>query len=256
MFDEFILTAAALKIGYAFLAVVGLVVLARWLDARAAKWLAGQSAERHGFGPALARIRGEPNAAALYYGLRLIALAIVIGMLMGCASASAGPIIPDRYDGRIRAAVERWWPDYPFPAAWKAQLYQESRLDPSAVSPVGARGLAQFMPATWNQVRRELRLGDLSPHHALAIDAGAYYMARLRAEWSAPRPQDDRQRLAQASYNAGIGNMLAAQRRCGGRNAYRAIIACLPDVTGAHSRETIAYVDRIARWRAMIERGL
>ena len=30
-----------------------------------------------------------------------------------------------------------------------AQLYQESGFDANAVSPVGAQGIAQFMPATW-----------------------------------------------------------------------------------------------------------
>lgn len=32
-----------------------------------------------------------------------------------------------------------------------AQIRQESAFDPSAVSWVGARGIAQFMPATWSQ---------------------------------------------------------------------------------------------------------
>ena len=35
------------------------------------------------------------------------------------------------------------------PARFAAQLYQESQFQPTAVSPVGARGIAQFMPATW-----------------------------------------------------------------------------------------------------------
>lgn len=35
------------------------------------------------------------------------------------------------------------------PSVLGAQLYAESRFDPRARSPVGARGLAQFMPATW-----------------------------------------------------------------------------------------------------------
>ncbi len=32
-----------------------------------------------------------------------------------------------------------------------AQIAAESRWDPKAVSPAGARGIAQFMPATWDQ---------------------------------------------------------------------------------------------------------
>jgi len=141
---------------------------------------------------------------------------------------------------------------------WKAQLYQESRLDPSAVSPVGAAGLAQFMPATWNQIAAELRLG-LVDRHAVepAILAGAYYMAKLRRGWRSERPEDDRQKLAQASYNAGFGSLLAAQSSCGGKALYAEIVSCLPQVTGdKNAHETTTYVQRIWRWWQMMEAGL
>ena len=82
-------------------------------------------------------------------------------------------------------------------------------------------------------------------------------MARLRRAWSAPRPEDERHRLAQASYNAGLGNVLRAQRLCGTASIWVEISACLPRVTGArNARETTTYVQRIARWRTMLEAGL
>lgn len=167
----------------------------------------------------------------------------------------SAPFFTDRYDGEIARAVGLWWPDYPFPLAWKAQLYQESLLDPAAVSPVGARGLAQFMPATWAEVSKAMGWGLVSPHVArYAIEGGAYYMARLRRGWSSPRPQDDRHKLAQASYNAGAGNLLKAQRLCGNAVLYAAIIPCLERVTGPrNAHETRTYVERIARWWAMLE---
>lgn len=135
---------------------------------------------------------------------------------------------------------------------FKAQLYQESLLDPSAQSPVGARGLAQFMPGTWADVTRRLGYGDVSPHVSrYAIPAGAYYMGSLRKSWSAPRPEADRHSLAMASYNAGIGNLLKAQRLAGGANAYADIISALPEVTGRYSKETITYVERIWKFYVM-----
>jgi soluble lytic murein transglycosylase-like protein len=133
---------------------------------------------------------------------------------------------------------------------WKAQLYQESRLDPTAESPVGARGLAQFMPGTWGDVSKALKWGIVSRDDAcLSAKAGAYYMARLQQIWKSPRPQMERHFLAQASYNAGAGHIINAQRLCGGARDWRDISKCLPQITGRHSRETITYVDRIARWR-------
>jgi len=157
--------------------------------------------------------------------------------------------ITDKYDEQIKAMVEKYWPSEMDWRWWKAQLYQESRMDPMAVSPVGARGLAQFMPGTWNDVCRQLGLTGVSPHDSEpAILAGAYYMSKLAAQWSSPRPETDRWDLARASYNAGLGNILKAQKVAGGAVLYADIIAALPEVTGENSRETITYVERIHRW--------
>lgn len=182
---------------------------------------------------------------------RWVALAAA---LLWAAPARAGVLGTNRYDGCIRSAVASWWAAGPDWLWWRAQLWQESRLDPTAESPVGARGLAQFMPGTWADVARAMRWGAVSRDDAcLSAEAGAYYMARLQSGWSSPRPQMERHRLAQASYNAGIGNIIGAQRACDGRRDWAEIAPCLPQVTGRHARETIDYVDRIARWRAQME---
>ena len=137
---------------------------------------------------------------------------------------------------------------------WKAQLYQESLLEPDARSHVGAEGLAQFMPGTWKDVSRQMGLGNVSPRDAkYAIDAGAFYMAQLRRTWRAPRPALDRHFLAAASYNAGSGHLIKAQKLCSGPALYADIIVCLPQVTGRHSKETITYVERIKQWRRHLE---
>lgn len=131
---------------------------------------------------------------------------------------------------------------------YKAQLKKESSLDPGAISPAGAMGLAQFMPGTWTDVSRDLGFEGVSAFSVRhAIDAGAYYMATLRLKWSSPRPEVDRHNLALASYNAGFGNILAAQRLCAGALLYPDIIICLPQVTGRHAKETTNYVPAI--WR-------
>lgn len=78
-----------------------------------------------------------------------------------------------------------------------------------------------------------------------SIRAAAVYMAQLHGQWSSPRPPMDRYMLALASYNAGLGNILSAQKECGGALLYREIIDCLPRVTGRHSAETIDYTNKI-----------
>lgn len=132
----------------------------------------------------------------------------------------------------------------------KAQCYQESLLDPLAVSHVGASGLCQFMPGTWKDVSRRLVFGANTSifDSKLSIEAASYYMGSLRRQWSSKRPDTDRHYLAMASYNAGLGHLLKAQKRCGGAVLYDDIIDCLPLITGRHSQETITYVARIRKF--------
>lgn len=119
---------------------------------------------------------------------------------------------------------------------------------------MGAEGIAQFMPGTWLEVSRAMGKKNINPKMAKpAILAGAWYMARMKKTWIAPRPEADRYSLALASYNAGAGNLIKAQRKCGGKNGYAEIISCLPDVTGRYATETINYVKRIWRyWTIML----
>jgi soluble lytic murein transglycosylase-like protein len=152
--------------------------------------------------------------------------------------------IPRKYDVQIKKAAGIYLPQTDW-RLWKAQLWQESLLNPNAVSPVGAKGLAQFMPGTWNQVVRELGVYGVQPQDEFAIQAGAYYMAKLRKVWRSPRPEKDRHSLAMASYNAGTGNILKSQKLCGNVAEYEPIMSCLHRVTGKHAAETRGYAPKI-----------
>lgn len=155
---------------------------------------------------------------------------------------SASAFLPPGYDHRLLIA----------------QCYQESRLKPLAVSPAGAQGLCQFMPGTWTEVSKALSLGPADvwlPEPSIL--AAGYYMGKLHRTWSSPRPAMDRAMLAMSSYNAGAGNLIEAQKRCGMPLLYKDIVPCLPEVTGRHSAETIGYVDQIiSRWYPAILFGL
>lgn len=152
------------------------------------------------------------------------------------------------YDLLIKKSAAIYLPDMDW-RLLKAQLIAESNLDPNAVSPVGATGIAQFIGATWSQISHELNYPlvatPLDPEYA--IPAAAYYMSKLWNKWTSPRPDIDRYCLALASYNAGMRNILKAQRSAGGVNDYKTIIASLHKVTGRHSQETTNYVKRVLR---------
>jgi len=77
---------------------------------------------------------------------------------------------------------------------------------------------------------------------------GAFYQAQRIAGWTWRRPLEEQYWLGAASYNAGFGNILKAQKLSGGERYWRNISPCLPAITGQNAAETIAYVERIERW--------
>ena len=172
-------------------------------------------------------------------------LCIILLTLWGSPIVSANPLRNTIYDVQIRKWNSVYTPSLPW--YWnKAQLVAESNLKPNAVSPVGAMGLGQFMPATWKEVSRELKFGEASAFApALNIQAHAYYMAKLRSQFKRERPEWDRHSLALASYNAGLGNVLKAQKLGGNSLLYKPMANALHKVTGHHHKETLTYVDRI-----------
>jgi cell wall-associated NlpC family hydrolase len=89
------------------------------------------------------------------------------------------------------------------PALLAAVAQQESGFDASAVSPAGAQGLMQFMPAT----ARGLGVDPFDP--ASAVDGAARYLADLTEQFGSTE-------LGLAAYNAGPGTV----RRYGGIPPY------------------------------------
>lgn len=147
------------------------------------------------------------------------------------------------YDWRIKKAARHYLPYEPW-LLYKAQLIQESSLNPQAQSAVGAQGIAQFMPQTWAETAQALGFQGKPTDVRLAIPAGAYYMAKLRELWHWPRPENDRYNLALACYNVGCGWILKAQKACGDPSLYHPIMACLPKVM-KEPRETLNYAPKI-----------
>lgn len=174
----------------------------------------------------------------------MVRVLLLLLLLLVPLSANAGSLVTTKYDDHFKDAALF----LPLGTDWrllKAQCYQESRLDPFAVSPVGAFGLCQFMPATAKYMKkRHPELGDFWLAET-SILAAAKYMNQMNNFWTSPRSRMDRYMLALASYNAGAGHLVKAQKLCGMPAKYTYIIKCLPQVTGRHSKETIGYVRRI-----------
>jgi len=198
---------------------------------------------------------GSPGSTAkrrfCYIGLNLLIVMIFSTNLI------ADDLVKDYF---FKKAVEDHWPeDCGMPCNWqwlKAQAIVESSLKPDAISPAGAKGIMQFMDPTWeDMVKKEYVFEDATPFQIKpAITAGARYMADLMKVWKTDRTWSDRIKLARASYNCGLGNVLKAQEKCGDKNEYDEIINCLPDITGDHAKETVVYNAKIeiAYWQIVL----
>ena len=168
-----------------------------------------------------------------------------------CSSSQSSSLPPT--DASYDAIFERYWSRYlpHLDYYWgNAQCYQESLFDPRARSHAGAMGLCQFMPGTHRECIKALRLSKrASPYdYRISILCNAWYMQRLNRTWKSPRSDLERLTLAQASYNAGAGNIIRAQSKCQMAPLWQSIQPCLQEVTGIHSEETTTYVQRISRW--------
>ncbi len=97
------------------------------------------------------------------------------------------------------------------PWSWEllaAIAYKESRFDSSVVSSMGAQGLMQIMPQT--AARFGLQPGSEVKEH---IRAAGEYLAKLDEMWRrAITDRDERLKFVLASYNAGPGHVIDAQR--------------------------------------------
>lgn len=84
----------------------------------------------------------------------------------------------------------------------KAQALAESNLDPLAISPHGAQGIAQFVPETYAEWAKKLGIHRPNPFDpAQAIQIQAAYMAWLQER------MDGNVEATLAAYNWGTGHM-------------------------------------------------
>ena len=146
-------------------------------------WLAAHAGEFH----FLRRYPHEP----WHFGFTLNARSTPRGPAAGGdgrAGRTLPSFVPAEFAPALARAAQRWNVSA---ALLAAQLYAESNFNPFATSPVGAQGIAQFMP----QTARAMGLED--PFDAgQAIDAQARLMRDLLRRFAAVP-------LALAAYNAG-----------------------------------------------------
>jgi membrane-bound lytic murein transglycosylase MltF len=128
-----------------------------------------------------------------------------------------------------------------------AQGFQESRLDHSVRSPVGAIGVMQVMPATG----KELKVGDIKQLEA-NINAGVKYMRFVIDTYFKDEPMTDLDKtlFAFASYNAGPGRIRQLRSEAGKRGLDPNVwFGNVEQIASERiGRETVTYVSNIYKY--------
>lgn len=144
----------------------------------------------------------------------------------------------DKYDRHFKKYSKRYFGPF-FDWHWfKAQAIAESGLNDKAESNMGAIGLMQILPSTFEDINKQ------NPHFTEVgqprwnIAAGIYYDRTLFRKFRKNSTHDKLYKTF-ASYNAGYGRVLYAEKRAGKKQRnWNKIKPFLP-------RETQDYVDRI-----------
>ncbi len=180
------------------------------------------------------------------------AFALVFLLALAAPAASSAQRVTDnqdRYDDIFRKYSKRFFGvgfDWQY---FKAQGLAESGLDPSAKSPVGARGVMQLMPGTYAMIKsRKPELGEITdPDWNIA--AGIMHSRGLWHRWKDHPTTDERLRFMFASYNAGEGTILRAKNVARTEQlddrTWSSIEVVAPKVQRWRYRETIPYVKKI-----------
>ena len=128
-----------------------------------------------------------------------------------------------------------------------AQGYQESTLDHSVRSPVGAIGVMQVMPPTG----KELNVGDITQIEA-NIHAGVKYMRFMMDQYFKDEPMDDLNKglMTFAAYNAGPGRLRQLRREAEKRGLNPNVwFGNVERVASERiGRETVTYVSNIYKY--------
>jgi membrane-bound lytic murein transglycosylase MltF len=128
-----------------------------------------------------------------------------------------------------------------------AQGYQESTLDHSVRSPVGAIGVMQVMPQTGTS----LKVGDIRKIDS-NIHAGVKYMRFMMDEYFADERMDNLNKalMAFAAYNAGPSRIQALRRRTQAKGLNPNVWFGNVERVASEQigRETVTYVSNIFKY--------
>lgn len=172
----------------------------------------------------------------------LLVLVLVLGQLRWLLQR----IYPISYGDKIAFYAEEHGLD---PFLVYAVMYIESRMNPEAISPRGARGLMQIMPDTAQWIASEIGLTgfneDMLSMPSINILMGTWYLASLYREFGSNDV------VVLAAYNAGRGNVARWLKD----NTWSGRITDVIQIPVGETREFVRRVVRVRDWYNYVYRG-
>ena len=175
---------------------------------------------------------------------------LLAALLPALAVASVGQAVKDdhwtdEFDPLFRKYTKHYFGAH-FDWHWfKAQAIAESGLNPDASSPMGARGIMQILPNTYDEIKNQIPFIAEIDDPRWNIAAGIFYDRQLYRKWRRHDiPIQERLRFAFGRYNAGHGNVLKAYRRATSKQGE---VRKWSQVAPFAPNETRHYVGRIER---------
>lgn len=161
------------------------------------------------------------------YSWIALAVLFLLSAYIGSAYAASPDPLSHQYRSTLtRSAQAVWGLNAPTPV-FAAQIQQESGWNPNAVSKVGAKGMAQFMPAsaTWWCSLNKLSATDCQPTNPtwamralVGYDKWLYDRVWSEGGTGGTGYEYDRMHAALRAYNGGLGHWQAEAKIAQSRN--------------------------------------
>jgi membrane-bound lytic murein transglycosylase F len=167
--------------------------------------------------------------------------------LEAAAEARAAKKLNARYDPTFRKYSKRFFGPLFDWRYFKAQGFAESGLKATATSWVGARGVMQLMPSTYQDIASHRPEFGPIDQPEWNIAAGILHDRDMWQLWTKNISEDERYHFMFASYNAGegtIGRALTAALKVG-PPVWSSVEQVAPTVGRWRYLETLGYVRRI-----------
>ncbi len=185
-----------------------------------------------------------------------LAIPVLLAVLAGSAGGQGSPVesraaakANNRYDATFRRYSKRYFGAGFDWSLFKAQAMAESQLNPAATSWVGARGLMQLMPSTFQEIQTKRPEFTSIDDPEWNIAAGIMHDRYLWRLWERDVTEPQRTSFMFGSYNAGegtIGRAVATARASQLDPAqWPSIEQVAPTVPRWRYRETLGYVRKI-----------